>query len=150
VKFPDESGWRSRTPGYELHDFPGAPAPADEPRQRLRRMKEMSERFSVTLFHPSGKDQEELKRLIQPLWRYSDADEGLVDGALFGIGQSQALCAIELHRGTAAEKKWRYGIVGMSAWALSVRLDGKEVWKKPSTPDPANDNWAFRWEAARR
>jgi hypothetical protein len=148
VAWRDGQTWTARTPGIvrrELHD---APVPADTARVRLRQMKELSQRFSAMDFEPNGPGRTEMRLLSQPLWRYSDADSGLIDGALFATDGAAALFMIEVHQGETPKPKWRYAAAGMSAWALSLKLDGEEVWKKPFTAGPAPyDNWIFRWEA---
>jgi hypothetical protein len=148
VQWRDGQTWSASTPGIVRRELPGAPAAADEARLRLRQMKELSQRFSATDFEPNGAGQTELRLLSQPLWSYSGADSGLVDGALFATEGSAALFLIEVHQVEASKRAWRYAAAGMSAWALSLKLDGKEIWKKPFTPGPAPyENWVFRWEA---
>jgi hypothetical protein len=54
---------------------------------------------------------------------------------------------IELHQGADERRQWRYAVTAMSAWAVSIKLDDKEIWKKPFTAGPAPyENWIFRWE----
>ena len=54
---------------------------------------------------------------------------------------------IELHQGEGGQPRWRYGVTAMSAWAISIKLDDKEIWTKPFTAGPAPyENWIFRWE----
>jgi len=50
------------------------------------------------------------------------------------------------HRGQEAPE-WQFA-VSHSTWAaLSVKLDGREVWSKPVVVRPGNyDNWASFWE----
>jgi hypothetical protein len=147
VAWRDGQTWSAKAPGIVRRDLPDAPVPEVDARLRLRQMKDLSRRFSATDSEPNGPGRTELRLLSQPLWRYSDTDSGLVDGALFATEGSAALFLIEVHQSEKSKPAWRYAAAGMSAWALSLKLDGQEVWQKPFTAGPAPyDNWIFRWE----
>jgi hypothetical protein len=147
VKWRDGESWSAKTGGVELHAFPvDLPAAGDE-RNRLRQMKDLSQRFSAKDFEPNGLGSTQFRLLTQPLWRYSSADAGIIDGAVFATEGVAAVYLIELHSGEDKRRQWRYTVTAMSAWAVSIQLDGKEVWKKPFTAGPAPyENWIFRWE----
>jgi hypothetical protein len=149
VDWRDGQSWSAKSPGIERRDLPDAPVPAQESRVRLRQMKELVQRFSANDFEPNGPGRMQMRLLSQPLWRYAALDSGLVEGALFGTEGVAALFLIEAHRNENSKLVWRYAVTGMSAWALSIKLDDKEVWNKPFTAGPAPyDNWIFRWEVS--
>lgn len=130
-----------------MHDLPDAPPPADNERNRLRQMKDLSRRFSAMDFEPNGPGTSQFRLLTQPLWRYSAPDAGIVDGAVFATEGVGAVYLIEMQQGEGALPRWRYGIRAMSAWAVSIKLDDNEIWSKPFTAGPAPyENWIFRWE----
>ncbi len=146
VEWRDGESWSAKTAGVELHDFPDSPRAADDERNRLRQMKELSQRFSAMDFEPNGPGTTQFRILTQPLWRYSSVDAGIVDGAVFATEGAAAIYLIELHQGQNQSQRWRYAVTAMAAWAVSIKLDDKEVWKKPFTAGPAPyDNWIFRW-----
>lgn len=150
VEWRDGESWSAKTAGVELRDFPNSP-PADDERNRLRQMKDLSQRFSAMDFEPDGPGTSQFRLLTQPLWRYSCVDAGIVDGAVFATAGAAAVYLIELHQGLDKRKRWRYAATAMSAWAVSIKLDEKEIWKKDFTPGPAPyDNWIFRWELPAR
>jgi hypothetical protein len=147
VTWRDGESWSAKTAGVEVRDFPDSPSVADDERNRLRQMKELSQRFSAMDFEPNGPGSTQFRLLTQPLWRYSSVDTGIIDGAVFATEGAAAVYLIELHQDRDKRRRWRYAVTAMSAWAVSIKLDGKEVWKKPFTAGPAPyDNWIFRWE----
>lgn len=147
VNWRDGESWSAKEPGVMRHDFPDAPPPADDERGRLRQMKDLSRRFSAMDFEPNGPGTSQFRLLTQPLWRYSAADAGIVDGAIFTTEGSGAVYLIEVQQEQGVQARWRYGVTAMSAWAVSIKLDDKEIWKKPFTAGPAPyENWIFRWE----
>jgi hypothetical protein len=147
VKWRDGESWSAKTAGVEFRDFPDNPGVADDERNRLRQMKELSQRFSAMDFEPNGSGSTQFRLLTQPLWRYSSVAAGIVDGAVFATEGAAAVYLIELHQRQDKSRHWRYATTAMAAWAVSIKLDDKEVWTKPFTAGPAPyDNWIFRWE----
>src|SRR5207244_973071 len=83
--------WSPQTAGVEFKYVPGSPKPARTPAERLRQMKAIAERFKATMtgWQADNSDQEALRLLPRPLYRYDltnakNADPKLLDGALFG------------------------------------------------------------------
>jgi hypothetical protein len=147
VTWRDGETWSAKTAGVEVRDFPDNPPAAGDERNRLRQMKDLSLRFSAMDFEPNGPGSTQFRLLTQPLWRYSCVAAGIVDGAVFATEGAAAVYLIELHQDQDKRRRWRYAVTAMAAWAVSIKLDDKEVWKKPFTAGPAPyDNWIFRWE----
>lgn len=147
VNWRDGESWAAKEPGIVIRDLPDAPPPADDDRGRLRQMKDLSRRFSAMDFEPDGPGTSPFRLLTQPLWRYSVAESGIIDGAVFATEGAGAIYLIELHKRAGSQSQWRYGVTAMSAWAVSIKLDDKEIWKKPFTAGRAPyENWIFRWE----
>jgi hypothetical protein len=84
VEFGDGHRWAAKKPGLEWKSLPDGPAPADSERGRLSQMKEIIRRFKVTAEDPS-RGREEQRLLARPLHHYSDANAGIMDGAVFGF-----------------------------------------------------------------
>jgi hypothetical protein len=147
VEWRDGESWSAKTAGVDVRDFPDAPTAADDERRRLVQMKDLSRRFAAMDFQPDGPGTTEFRLLTQPVWRYSSTEQGIVDGAVFVTAGAGAVYMIELHQGQEKKRKWRYAVTAMSAWAVSIKLDDQEIWKKPFTAGPVPyDNWIFRWE----
>ena len=116
---------------------------------------DLARRFSATIVEPATEDREEMRILPRPIHRYASPEAGVIDGAVFGLMTSGtnpgALVMLELRRSGSANPVWQYGIAGMTACAITVTLDSKEVWSKHFSKGPAPfDNWVFRWESPGR
>jgi hypothetical protein len=76
--------------------------------------------------------REELRLLLQPLHRYSDAKARIRDGAVFALAlgtNPEALLFIEARDNAAGAAEWHYGWArrGTSGPVYGF-LDGEEVW----------------------
>jgi hypothetical protein len=107
-------------------------------------MKDLHRRFTA---HERGSQEGriELRPLSSPLHRYSAADAGILDGAIFAFASGtnpEALLVLEAHTAKEAAPTWHYGLVQLTGEPLTVELDGKEVWKRgPATPPAVRDSY---------
>lgn len=100
---------------------------ADRPpggeKQRLAQLRALARRFAASEKHMG--EFASLRLLPQPIDRYSDADNGIVDGGLFmfvyGTNPEAALW-LEL-----GKDGWRYAVARMTWAEVAVEFDGKEV-----------------------
>jgi WD40 repeat protein/tetratricopeptide (TPR) repeat protein/serine/threonine protein kinase len=127
--------WSPRQPGVVLRPFPEARAPADTEAERLGQMKELAKR--LTSFEAFGPDRKpvELRLLEEPLRRYAEPASGLLDGALFVFahcGNPEIVLLVEARAGGNGGARWHYGAARLTTAELSLRLDGREVWKQPA------------------
>jgi hypothetical protein len=82
----DKKLWSPQEAGISFAALPGGPQPAEQPRQRLPQMREIARRFQVVdRWGIKDPTDWQLRLLTAPLYRYEVADEGVVDGALFGV-----------------------------------------------------------------
>ena len=103
-------------------------------------MRKLVQRFSVEL--DDGRTNEEVHRrlrvLSQPLYRYANAEEKIVDGALFAVAEAtdpEVWIIMEAtHR--IDRDVWQYGVARMNMWPMKVQLDGKlvQTWEKLAWP----------------
>lgn len=115
--------WEATGTDLKLTPVPEAPAPAGNETARLRQMRELARRFKVVETLRDGKI--ECRLMTQPIDRYADKEQGIVDGALFVFAN-----ATNPEGGIVLEsdgKKWSYGTFRLSAAATSFAIDGKEV-----------------------
>ena len=129
--------WSPETPGVEFKDFPSAAAPADAPAARLRQMKALADRASVTMtgWKPDKSDREELRLLPKMIYRDepSDAqgpDPGVTDGGAFAFVQGtdpEAILLLEAVRHDA-RVRWQYAFARATAAGLEARVDKTVVW----------------------
>jgi hypothetical protein len=148
--------WSPETAGVEFKDVPAAPKPAKTPAERLRQMKAIAERFKATMTGWQGddKDQEELRLLPRPLYRYDlksakEPDPNLLDGALFAYVQGtdpEVVLVLEAI-GTTKESAWQYAFVRATSGGLEVKLGRAVVWtarKAPANRIPTLPHFTMR------
>jgi hypothetical protein len=148
--------WEPNRAGVEFAPIPDAP-PAEESRPaRLRQIKQLSERFQSSMLgwkHDSN-DQEQLRLLTKPLYRYDPESGPVVDGAVFAFVQGtdpESLLLIELVE-EDGERRWEYAFARRTAGKLEGRLDGKVVWAAPLNPeykDPRGPHFTVHLELGR-
>lgn len=139
AEWRDGKQWSAKKPGIKLQPLPNGPKPANSKTGRLFQLKKNAQRFSATINDTARRDgKQELRLLPRPIYRYSDPESGLQDGAIFSFATNgtnpAALLLIELHQRGSSALTWRYGLTGMTSVTLSVRLDQKEVWRAAGTP----------------
>jgi hypothetical protein len=151
----DGTRWSAKKSGVEMRVLPEEPKPSASAIGRLVQMKNIARRFSSRMADPPTEEQ--MRLLARPIYRYSDPNAGLVDGAIFGFASNgtnpDLLLLIELHGQEPSESSWRYGLARMTTAELSVRFDQKEVWSAPFVRGPGQggvarfDTWLFFWES---
>jgi len=104
-------------------------APAESEAGRLRQMREIARRFSATLVHPR-RGTNALRLLPQPVYRYHQLPENVVDGGLFAFVQGtdpEVFVIVEAAK-TEGGLQWNYAVSRMNMHELRLALDGKEIW----------------------
>lgn len=134
--------WSPKTGGLVDQPLDDVASPASRPARRLAQMREVARRFHATWYKMGSPN--ELRLLTQPLYRYQDADRGILDGALFAFvegNDAEALLLVEATSGRDEQHSWRYSIARMTAYRVVVRLDEGAVfdvapyWRAPRAPD---------------
>jgi hypothetical protein len=154
ASWPGGRRYQARKPGVEWAALDG-PAPQPTAAGRLRQMKDLFQRFSATTRDDVLKTADELRPLARPLHEYASPRHGVVHGVLCGFAANgtnpDVVVALEAvgAAGDGAPKSWRYGVVGMTAGGISVRLDRAEVYTRPYARSPGDfDTWAYFREGA--
>lgn len=133
VRWDESRLFRTDKAGLTFKELPDAPEPASTERGRTLQMKQITRRFSATFTFADEK--ESMRLLPAPLYRYSQADTGIVDGAVFGFVSTgtnpNAFLVVELQRAASGKLVWQYGLARLTIAAVSVRLDDEPVWDKP-------------------
>jgi hypothetical protein len=139
--------WSPETVGVEFKDGPKAPRPAKTAPERLRQMKAIAEGFKATMtgWQADNSDQETLRLLPRPLFRYDlanakDPDPKLLDGALFAYvtGTDPEVVLVLEAIGMAEQADWQYAFVRATSGGLEVKRGDEVVWTAPK--HPANRN----------
>ena len=92
----------------------------------------------------------ELRLLAQPVLRYADSTNPVLDGAVFVFAHGtnpEVLLLIEAIGDDAATAKWHYSFARSGSAEMHVELDGKQVWFRERTPGitgtPNDSYWLF-------
>lgn len=118
--------------GLKRMAIPGAPKPAELPRQRLIQMRDLTKEFTARS-ESSKQEAWELRLLPQPMFRYQSNDSEVIDGALFAFVTSagtdpEVLLVIEAVKEGDAAPIWTYAIGRFSDHSLYVSHREKEIW----------------------
>ncbi len=106
--------------------------PAADANARLRQFKTLVKRFSSYQIFAPKQQREELRLLVQPLYRYSDLENGVRDGALFAFAlgtNPEVLLFLEARDEEGGKPAWYYGLARRGSTAeVHGLLDDKDVW----------------------
>lgn len=143
AEWPGDPSFRATKPGIKWQSLAEKPAPTRP--GRLIQMREFARRFSGEILRVAAtKERHQLRLLTRPLYRYQE-DAQVADGAIFGFTGTgtnpDLLLLIELTK----DSVWQYGLAGMTAEGLSIRLDEKIVWELPHSAgkDHVFDTWVY-------
>jgi hypothetical protein len=144
----DGARFQSTEPGLELQAIPDGPQPGPTAGTRLLQLKRLTERFTAVI--QNGEDNREPMRLMPtPICRYSDAEAGLIDGAVFGYTMGtnpDVLLVIELHESDSGDAEWRCGAAGMTSAGFAVKLDQNDILVQEFDPSISGQPRAYaRW-----
>jgi hypothetical protein len=125
--------WAPQTGGLLNRPLADAPPPAESATGRLTQMRALARRFSATCYYKEAATQ--LRVLPQPLYRFTDEKQGILDGALFALvvsNDAELLLLLEAANDVAKGKhQWRFSLARMSSLKHVVRLDDAEIWSIP-------------------
>ncbi len=135
--------WSPEAAGVEFKDVPKAPKPAKAAADRLRQMKAIAEGLTarMTGWQADDSDQEALRLLPRPLYRYDfagakDPDPKLLDGALFAYVQGtdpEVVLVLEAV-GTAAQADWQWAFARATSGGVEVKSGDAVVWSAKKYP----------------
>jgi hypothetical protein len=135
--------WKPQQAGITLNPVPDATKPAESAPRRLQQMRDLASRFSARLVDRRVNlqgEQQELRLLTQPLYRYRSSDPEVLDGALFGIvlGTDPEVFLLLEARQSGDSRTWQYGLARMNIDPIAVSYMNKEVWRvdKATYPGP--------------
>jgi len=119
----EKVAWEASPKGLTMNPLTGTPKPAAAAPARLVQMRQLARRFTVK---EKIRDVDtECRLLSQPIDRYSAADAGILDGALFVYANgTNPEIGVLLE---ASDAGWAFGVARLSSAETKVSLDGKEV-----------------------
>jgi hypothetical protein len=123
--------WNPTEPGITFRELPDAPKPTESAAERLRQMKLLAGKFSVSYQNNQESKPEELRLLNQPLFRHEPSAEAKrLDGAMFGFAQSTAPMGFVLFEARRDKESHRYfySFARLSTGAMTAKLGDKEIY----------------------
>jgi hypothetical protein len=132
--------WTPEKPGIEFKAVPDAPPPADTAAKRSSQIRTLASRFSAQVI--VREDKSALRLLTTPIYRYSDKEAGVIDGAVlvFAQGTDPELVLLLEARADNSTSSWQYALARMTSWGVEVSLDQRPVWAVEywdrDNPDP--------------
>lgn len=130
VRCGGSGSWTPAKPGVELAVASGAPAPADTQRQRLTQMRAIAREFRGWM--KDKEDVTELRLLPQPIIRYSAAERGVVDGAIFAMvwkGTDPEILIVVEDRKRDGARRWEYALARFNYREMWAHYKNREVWR---------------------
>lgn len=128
--------WHPEKPGFTWRSVPDAPAPADTPVQRRQQMHNLATTFQVAV--QSDQNRSELRMLSRPLYRYQNADAGILEGALFAFVEGTDPELILALEATRDDPSWKFASGRLTRWAIDVRYQDKLVTEFPQMSGAGN------------
>jgi hypothetical protein len=144
AQYGGQTVWHPEKPGISFTEFEKAPEPAESAVKRLSQMKELARRFSCRLV---GDENDELRLMPRPLYRYKTDRPELYDGGLFAFVQGtdpEVVLVLEAQR-RDGKSAWKYALTRRSMLGLEAKLDGKPIWSVPKGIGDRDQPWYHGW-----
>ena len=142
--------WSLEQAGLERNAVAGAKPPAKTPAARLRQMRNFARRHQAKVIGPSG-DEQGLRLLPRPVYRYGEADGPVTDGAMFAYckGTNPEVVLLVEAVNNAGRSKWEYAFARMTSRRCEVRRGDELFWNAPllrrTTPTDPYRNVVLRY-----
>jgi hypothetical protein len=138
----EQAVWYSKKSGMEFQPVKDAPVPDEDAPKRLSQMRRIVQSFSATV---SDRDiaNQELRLLSKPIVRYSKAEQGIIDGAVFVFARStnpEMLLLLEA-RELEGKRQWMYSPARFTGRGAELRYENKPIWSHEQVEgarDPMN------------
>ena len=134
ARLDSEVVWSPRKPGLSWTRFETNVTPAGSKPRRLFQMRSLARQFTGTLTTDESVATE-LSFIPQPLLRYDDGEQNIIDGAIFSLAMGtdpEILLIVEAAR--AGDKDggfYRYSAARANYFQLDLKLNGKTIWDAP-------------------
>jgi hypothetical protein len=130
-----QESWTPARAGLALKPVPGALPPADGAAGRLRQMRDSAGEFLATKTDREG-NQQKLRLLTQPVYRYESKAAAIIDGALFTFVEGtdpEVFLLLEARRENSAPR-WHYALTRMNSTKFEVTHKGNQIWSVDELP----------------
>jgi hypothetical protein len=121
--------WKPSQFVCKFADLPNSPVPAAKPVLRVAQMRAIAADFKVVDHFGPNSDQENLRLLTQPGYRYSEQGS-ILDGALFFfVKDTNPECCLLLECESSGNGAcYRYALAPMTIFQLEASYKDREVW----------------------
>lgn len=148
VRWPEGVAWRPRKAAFKFQTLESDQAVQKSAPLRLVQLRNLARRFRASTIDRES-NSEEMRMLAQPIFRYSNLDQKLIDGAVFGLVSNgtnpDALLLIQTRE---SEKEnaaaWEYGCLALTGDRVSFQLDDKSVFEHVGAQSPG-DHGHWLW-----
>ena len=147
--------WYPQQIGAQTRPIPSAAAPSRNETLRLRQMKQLSRRFRAHEFWGRNNNRFDMRLMVNPVHRYRDPEQGLVDGAMFLMAheiEPEVIIMIEAVR-QDDDLAWQYAVTPIGSAEFHIFLDGDEIYRRDRSPMRTgypSDPWhSFHFDAVR-
>ena len=154
VEYDGRRIWSPTGAGIKYLPVAGSKPPAASAPARLRQMKEIARQFSIIISSPLS-ETETLRVLPTPIYRYSEPEADLIDGAIIAYSQGTDPEALLLLEATSSDgtRQWRCAIARCTIWAVQAQRNNQIVYEVPVVPRTDTDMSAaffnVRWTTER-
>jgi len=155
VMAPEGNQWTPQSHAWKPVAVEGMTVAPSE-RLRLRQMKEIAGRLAGHEFWDPDNSRYELRLLVQPVHRYADPEQEIVDGTTFVLAHGtnpEILVFVEAAGPSSEKAQWQIAATRLGSAELHLALDDREIWTVPRTPNvvgqPSDPYWLF-WSKAER
>jgi hypothetical protein len=127
--------WTPARAGVAFQPVPQAPQPADTAAARLRQMREIAGDFVATKTDRDG-NQQKMRLLTQPIYRYATKDAAVLDGGLFTFVEGtdpEVFLLLEARR-EKDRYNWHYALTRMNSTRFEATYQGAQVWNVDVLP----------------
>lgn len=126
--------WSAKSAGLEWKAVPGEPAVSKTALERQRQMKKLAEDFTAEMFDTrvnAGGEDQQLRPMTQPVYRYENRSKGVADGGIFAfvVGTDPELFLLLQAIDVNGTYQWQYGLARMSMDSMRMKHLQNEVWK---------------------
>ena len=121
--------WSPNKSAAEYLPISSAPAPSKTAAFRLTQMRSILKSFSASISDQSA-GRQELRLLPQPIFRFSQQEKGIIDGAIFAFVRStnpEMLVILEA-RTDKEKEQWVYSSIRYSGRQCEMRCADERVW----------------------
>lgn len=127
----DEVMWESAVPTLKFQKLSESPEPRPNPLQRTVQMRRLAAEFEVWDDHGWTRTvRQKLRLLPRPIYRYTDMNKGVIDGAVFSFALSndpEAVLILEAVKDNDMTH-WQYAFSPVTIYALEAHRNGSIAW----------------------